>query len=307
MPSSRRSEDAANLRIAGLYDQFEKAAVHDRKHDVKLTMIGDGTIGKTCLLRTMDPENENFAWDDDETQDYEPTTFNNFTIEWHHPNIKGEVVCSIWDTAGQETFEHLRKLTYPGTDILLLGYSCSSKVSLRNIPHKWMPEVKEQGIDPWIIVVGTKCDLQRQVDLESAEHVAGKINACAWIETSAKTGVGMKELKQMVKRLSFLKLQGKPRPNFGEDSMWNVKHVQPRKAWGNVAGYVASAGTFANAASKAYQTETMMEDETIDEMRTMLYDGSPDSRPSTATRPSTAKTAASELEFTQLLLVGGQQ
>ena len=64
--------------------------------------------------------------------------------------------------AGQEGFEQLRVLSYPATDIYLIGYSCASLISLNNIEAKWMKEItksREENLEegePWIIMVGTK-------------------------------------------------------------------------------------------------------------------------------------------------------
>ena len=124
----------------------------------------------------------------------EPTTFANFLVPLEGLTEEGEprhLELELWDTAGeskrqpppvrvatlirrfnfrttvttgQEGFEKLRTLSYPGTDIYIIGFSCASMTSLRNIEHKWIKEINESreelGEDangePWIIMVGTK-------------------------------------------------------------------------------------------------------------------------------------------------------
>jgi len=177
----------------------------------KVAIVGDGAIGKTCLLSRL----TNNAIDWDKPVEYEPTTFNNFKVEWSSDEI--EVALEIWDTAGQESFEQLRKLSYPGTDIYLVGYSTTSSISLTNVEHKWLPEIKENhdGGEPWVIMVGTKCDIRDGVTTADAEAAAKKINACLLIETSAKTEVGVDDLKTMIMSMANEKATGNPRPTWG--------------------------------------------------------------------------------------------
>ena len=47
----------------------------------------------------------------------------------------------LWDTAGQEAFENLRRLSYPGTDVFVLVYDVGNASSLDNIMNKWVPEI----------------------------------------------------------------------------------------------------------------------------------------------------------------------
>merc|ERR1719201_2266663 len=115
----------------------------------KALIVGDGAIGKTCLLSRF--TNDAIEWDNDGEPEYEPTTFNNFILNWKTDEGE-ELEVEMWDTAGQEAFEQLRKLSYPGTDIFLVGYACNERSSLNNIQHKWLLELKEVDPDPWFIL-----------------------------------------------------------------------------------------------------------------------------------------------------------
>merc|ERR1711907_404545 len=110
----------------------------------KALICGDGAIGKTTLLACL--TNSVIDWDDDDIQ-YEPTTFNNFQLEWETPGSETELDLELWDTAGQEGFEQLRQLSYPGTDIFLVAYSTNSIISLNNVEHKWLPELMQSTRD----------------------------------------------------------------------------------------------------------------------------------------------------------------
>jgi len=47
-----------------------------------------------------------------------------------------EVELVSWDTAGQEEYERLRPLTYPGSHVILICYSIDYPESLENVPVK---------------------------------------------------------------------------------------------------------------------------------------------------------------------------
>merc|ERR1711934_730401 len=204
----------------------------------KALIVGDGAIGKTCLLSRF--TNDAIEWDNDGEPEYEPTTFNNFILNWKTDEGE-ELEVEMWDTAGQEAFEQLRKLSYPGTDIFLVGYSTISTVSLNNIEHKWVPEIKESNSPkPWIIVVGTKADLResqkdKAVAVSAAEDMAKKIEACALIDTSAKCPPtdpmsNVTSLTKMMTKLALMKRNGQAKPTFGFDGAGAAPAAAPAKA-----------------------------------------------------------------------------
>jgi small GTP-binding protein len=195
----------------------------------KALIVGDGAIGKTCLLSRL--TNNVVDWSDG-SPPYEPTTFTNFQLTWEsepdETNPTPQILdLELWDTAGQEGFEQLRTLSYPGTDIYLIGYSTDSLISLNNIEHKWLQEIKQGLLDqnenapPWTIMVGTKMDLRAaDVTVEKASEVAKSIDACCLVDTSAKmddtTKSGTDLLQSQIMRLGFMKAEGDARPKWGD-------------------------------------------------------------------------------------------
>lgn len=119
-----------------------------------------------------------------------------------------KVELALWDTAGQEDYDRLRPLSYPDTDVILMCFSIDSPDSLENIPEKWTPEVKHFCPNVPIILVGNKKDLrndpvtikelakmkQEPVKPEDGRAMAEKINAFAYLECSAKSKEGVREV-----------------------------------------------------------------------------------------------------------------
>ena len=125
---------------------------------LKMTLVGDGAVGKTTLLRAYtDPRG------------YPVSLINeNFTMGVEVD--KTVVNVSFWDTDGGEEFARLRVLSYPETDVLLLCYSIGSPASLENIITKWHPEVMYHCPGAIFVLVGTKLDLRD--DPETIENLA---------------------------------------------------------------------------------------------------------------------------------------
>lgn len=164
----------------------------------KLVIVGDGACGKTCLLIVFSK--------DQFPEVYVPTVFENYVADIE---VDGkQVELALWDTAGQEDYDRLRPLSYPDTDVILMCFAIDSNDSLENIPEKWTPEVKHFCPNVPIILVGNKKDLrpdptavkkmspQGQEPVERAEglRMKEKIEAWAYVECSAKTKEGVREV-----------------------------------------------------------------------------------------------------------------
>lgn len=158
---------------------------------LKIVVVGDGTVGKTCLLISYTtgsfPEGE-----------YVPTVFDNFAGTMNCDGL--QVSLTLWDTAGQEDYERLRPLSYPGTDVFLLCFSVDNRPSFNNIATKWQPEIRHLCPKAPYILVATKTDLRSVSDnrnlisKSSGKKMAAKIKAAKYVECSAKTMEGVQEV-----------------------------------------------------------------------------------------------------------------
>jgi len=179
----------------------------------KLVIVGDGACGKTCLLIVFSK--------DQFPEVYVPTVFENYVADIE---VDGkQVELALWDTAGQEDYDRLRPLSYPDTDVILMCFSVDSPDSLENIPDKWTPEVRHFCPNVPIILVGNKKDLrndqntirelmkmkQEPVRSEDGRAMATKISAFDYIECSAKSKDGVRQVFETATRAA---LQAKKKP-----------------------------------------------------------------------------------------------
>ncbi|GJJ11934.1 hypothetical protein Clacol_006172 [Clathrus columnatus] len=135
---------------------------------IKCVVVGDGAVGKTCLLISY--------------------TTNKFP--------------------SQEDYDRLRPLSYPQTDVFLVCFSVTSPASFENVKEKWMPEVHHHCPGVPCLIVGTQVDLrdeptvteklarqkQRPITAEQGEKLAREMGAVKYVECSALTQRGLKNV-----------------------------------------------------------------------------------------------------------------
>ncbi|CAF0807247.1 unnamed protein product [Brachionus calyciflorus] len=165
---------------------------------IKCVVIGDGTVGKTCLLLTY--STNKFP------TDYIPTVFDNYAVDL----VIGDknYTLALFDTAGQEGFDQLRPIAYPQTDIFLICFSVVLPSSLQNIQRQWIQEIRKYCPNTPFILVGTKIDLrnnkdeieklakkkERPISYEEGVRNAKKLKADKYVECSALTQAGLKDV-----------------------------------------------------------------------------------------------------------------
>ncbi|GAB4852605.1 Rac-like GTP-binding protein arac7 [Ancistrocladus abbreviatus] len=160
---------------------------------IKCVTVGDGAVGKTCMLICY--TSNKFP------TDYIPTVFDNFSA---NVAVDGSIVnLGLWDTAGQEDYSRLRPLSYRGADIFVLAFSLISRASYENVLKKWMPELRRFAPNVPIVLVGTKLDLREErgyadvtgsniITSAQGEELRKQIGAAAYIECSSKTQQNVK-------------------------------------------------------------------------------------------------------------------
>ncbi|PAA82965.1 hypothetical protein BOX15_Mlig027730g3 [Macrostomum lignano] len=159
---------------------------------LKCVVVGDSNVGKTSLIMTYVQS----AFYEDSI----PTVFDSHEVTVNHGEANKSRQLVVCDTAGQETYDRLRPLSYPDTHVFLLCFSVNNSTSLSNVIEKWHWELKHHSPNTPIILVGTKSDLRasaptdKAVSSERGCQVAREIKAIKYIECSARHQDGLHRL-----------------------------------------------------------------------------------------------------------------
>lgn len=165
---------------------------------IKCVVVGDGAVGKTCLLISYTKNKFPTT--------YVPTVFDNYAVT---VMIGGEpYTLGLFDTAGQEDYDRLRPLSYPSTDVFLVCFSIVNPASFENIKEKWIPEITHHVPTAVYLIVGTQNDLRddpgkiselqrerkKPVTVEQGVKLAKETKAVKYVECSAMTQKGLKDV-----------------------------------------------------------------------------------------------------------------
>eukprot|EP00624_Nannochloropsis_granulata_P001086 evm.model.NODE_1488_length_24496_cov_18.726200.7 len=152
---------------------------------IKLLMIGDSGVGKTCLLLRY--ANDSFS----------PTFITTIGIDFKIKNLELDgkrIKLQIWDTAGQERFRTITTSYFRGAQGILLVYDVTDRRSFESI-RNWVGQI-QQHADVHVnkILIGNKCDMtpQRVVTTEEGQTLANDFGI-QFFETSAKNDINVEK------------------------------------------------------------------------------------------------------------------
>jgi len=152
---------------------------------IKLLLIGDSGVGKSCLLLRFS--------DDSFIPSFITTIGIDFkirTIELEGKRIK----LQIWDTAGQERFRTITTAYYRGAMGILLVYDVTDDKSFQNI-RNWIRNIEQHATESVNkMLIGNKCDMvdKKVVDTEKGKALADEYGI-KFLETSAKNSINVEE------------------------------------------------------------------------------------------------------------------
>ena len=153
----------------------------------QLLIIGDGSVGKTSILRRFIQNT------------FSSNYITTLGVDFYTKDIildQKKIHLKIWDTAGQERYRSLTRGFFKNGQGILIVFSINDKESFNGLNY-WIDSIKNNAnLDNKnvpAIILGNKIDLQhREVSKEDAENFA-KINNYDYYEVSAKTGEGIDE------------------------------------------------------------------------------------------------------------------
>jgi len=164
----------------------------------KVTVIGDGQVGKTSLIRRY--TQASFQ------KQYIKTIGAQFST--YSDELDG-LTCklSLWDIAGQDDHFFLRPVFYKGTSCAIIVFSLEDndhgKESFKRV-HIWQTEIKKFCGDIPIVLFGNKVDLvdEDALDDEMVLKEVQKRGLLGYYKTSAKTGENVGEaFKNIIREL----------------------------------------------------------------------------------------------------------
>jgi len=226
---------------------------------IKIVHIGDGAIGKTCLMLRA-------------VYDVFPTKYCPSVFENHSANTallddqNRPVSIGFWDTGGGEDYHRLRPLSYPGTSVFVLAFSVDRRESFENITKIWMPEVNHHCPGAHVLLVATKIDLRDDPELltklesngetiisyEEGEKLANDLGL-HYVECSSKTGDGITNLYKTVVALGLLYEGGHKRENNKKPSLEDGAMLSSNSSSTSSKGFFNAVGAmfgFGSAGSK---------------------------------------------------------
>ncbi|XP_060586016.1 cdc42 homolog [Ruditapes philippinarum] len=171
----------------------------DENRFIKCVVVGDACVGKSSMMTSY--ATHIFR------SEFIPGPWENYTVTVTIGETSYQL--GLFDTHGQEDYDRVRPLTYPGTHVFLLCYSVVSPSSMENIEMKWLPEVRYHSPTSAFLIVGTQIDqrdnervlgkLQQNYRSKPATHEEGtklakKVNAYGYVECSALTQQGLNDV-----------------------------------------------------------------------------------------------------------------
>ena len=178
-----------------------KGQQKDKTERIKFLVLGDTTIGKSCLIER-----------------YISNTFKENYIATIGMDIRSkrldinkiDVTLTINDTAGQERFRSLTKMVYKNTDGILVGFDLTKPKTLEQVEF-WIKQIesnKTKDSPLSLVLFGNKCDKTDEIEVkeEDIEKIKEKYNL-RYFKTSAKDGTNVQNIFEYLAKI-VLKSRG---------------------------------------------------------------------------------------------------
>merc|ERR550525_1770284 len=119
---------------------------------VKITVIGDEGVGKTCLLMSFRPNNSSLV----------PSVFEGIMVE-KDLSIHSKTTLmqlNLCDTQSTGDYLSLRIKSYRNCDIIFVCFDIGDVHSLQSVTDQWLPEVSQYARNALLVLIGLKSDIR---------------------------------------------------------------------------------------------------------------------------------------------------
>ena len=155
--------------------------------EARVLLVGEGTVGKTSLLRLL--RGEKFVLG---TEDHTP----GIDIAHQHAKIRNvQVKMNFWDFGGQEIMHATHRFFFSNRVVYVLVIE-SRKSDQQNQLHYWLELIRSYSPDAPIILVANKADDYQRHEFNPND--LKKYNVTITLNTSCKDNQGITYLKQQI-------------------------------------------------------------------------------------------------------------
>lgn len=169
----------------------------DIEKPIKCVVVGDKTVGKTCLLLQMSYTANTMSRNQQESISCK------YSVKL---DVNGKVCqLELLEADYAESTEANGSTIYDGADVFCLCFSVADRESFLNIKDVWNKEVRHFSPHSPVVLVGTKVDLRDDelkttkkanlaVSFKEGKKLAKKIGARKYVECSALKQRGYSEV-----------------------------------------------------------------------------------------------------------------
>jgi len=160
-----------------------------KKFRFKITVIGDGMVGKTSLIKKF--TKGSFV------QDYVKTVGAQFSV-FDKQIDEDKIRLLFWDIAGQVDFNFIRTSFFNNSRAAIIVYSLEdNELGEKSFKHieDWYKDITEHCGEIPVIIFANKLDLveHKSSDDSKIQKLVGKHKFLGFYKTSAMTGAGVIE------------------------------------------------------------------------------------------------------------------